>query len=153
MIQCFSRCISVCKCWMIFQSLCRFIAFPAITFESFTHSIRFSICIFFVRVYQFQCGCSTKRKKRIRNIVNGNWPQSEELTVNHWCENNCSFNLQIFNSRNVCQSPTYRPSFLWPFFEWYLMPFTFLYRFLQPGTGHANGFSFDALLPVVPECL
>lgn len=51
------------------------------------------------------------------------------------------------------QLVTYFPSFLWPFLEWYLMPLTFLYRFLHPGTGHANGFSFDAVLPAVPECL
>lgn len=48
---------------------------------------------------------------------------------------------------------THFPSFLCPFLEWYLIPFTFLYRFLHPGTGQANGFSLDELLPTGPECL
>lgn len=56
--------------------------------------------------------------------------------VKHW---------DFERSRDYCE--TYFPSFLWPFFEWYLIPFTFLYRFLQPGTGHAKGFSLDEFSP------
>lgn len=68
-----------------------------------------------------------------------------------WCLFECLCVFVFFC--DMQQMATYFPSFLWPFLEWYFMPLTFLYRFLHPGTGHANGFSFDALLPAVPECL
>lgn len=76
---------------------------------------------------------------------------SVEMVRGKW---EMSFEYVQFQLARLCALSTNLPSFLCPFFEWYLMPFTFLYRFLQPGTGHAKGFSFPGvpLLPP-PECL
>lgn len=79
------------------------------------------------------------------------------LMYEYFCVRFClGASLEEFLCVVMTIKDTYLPSFLCPFLEWYLMPFTFLQRFLQPGTGQAKGLSCDELTPEdgwCPFCL
>lgn len=90
---------------MIFQSLCRFIAFAAKTFESFAHSVfdfqfvHVYVCLFVCNSISMRmqykkgknesetlCLCWMSSRIRCMFVCAIDRKQSDELTVNHWFE-------------------------------------------------------------------